>query len=92
MLSFIQEKFQKRAMQWYLMAELRFNQKSPIITVFAKIEGEKTRRIKVALDTGATYVMIPWKIAEILGYNQEVSLKKTKIITASGIQHAPLWS
>ena len=90
MLSFIQEKFQKRVMQWCSMAELRFNREFPIITVFARIEGEKTRRIKVALDTGATFVMIPWEVAEILGYNPGASPKKRKIITASGIQHVPL--
>ena len=58
--------------------------------MFARIEGEKTRRIKVALNTGATFVMIPWEVAEILGYNPGASPKKRKIITASGIQHVPV--
>lgn len=78
-------------MYWYLMAELRFNQKSPIITVFAKIEGEKTRRVRVVLDTGATYVMISWKITEILGYIPEASLKKTNNNSRWNTA-CPLWS
>lgn len=76
-------------MRWHSMVKLKFNPKSPIITLFAKIDGEQTRRIKLALDTGATFVMIPWEIAEVLGYNPNASPKKTNIITASGIKQVP---
>ena len=72
------------------MAELQFDPKTPIIQVFARIYGEETRRIKLAFDTGATFVMIPWEIAEALGYNPEDSPQKMRIITASGIQHVPV--
>ena len=34
--------------------------------------------------------MIPWEFAEILGYEPEVSKKRVPIITASGIEKAPL--
>jgi predicted ferric reductase len=83
-------KFPKRVMRWHFVAELRFDPKSPIIGVSTKIYGEQTRRIKMALDTGATFVMIPWEIADTLGYHPYDSSEKTKIITASGIQYVPI--
>ena len=46
MLSSIQEKFQKKIMQWCLMNESRFNQKSPVIALFARIEGEKINQFQ----------------------------------------------
>ena len=44
----------------------------------------------MALDTGATYTMIPWEIAEALGYKPEMSKEKVTLITASGVETAPL--
>jgi len=48
------------------MAKLNFDRQSPVITIDITLESERgiKRRIKVALDTGATYTMIPWEIAE----------------------------
>ena len=53
-------------------------------------EGDTKRRIKAALDTGATYTMIPWEIAEALGYKPEFSKEKVSLITASGVEAAPI--
>ena len=44
----------------------------------------------MALDTGATYTMIPWDIAEAIGYEPAYSRRKVTIITASGVEKAPL--
>ena len=44
----------------------------------------------MALDTGATYTMIPWKTAELLGLEPELSKERIEIITASGVEKAPL--
>ena len=44
----------------------------------------------MALDTGATYTMIPWEIAEALGYKPEISKEKVTLITASGVETAPI--
>lgn len=46
----------------------------------------------MALDTGASYVMIPWKIAKALGLKPETSLEKTSMITASGTEIVPVIS
>jgi predicted aspartyl protease len=60
------------------MANINFDPQSPVIAVDITLEGEGgiKRRIKVALDTGATYTMIPWEIAEAFGYRPEISNKK----------------
>jgi len=44
----------------------------------------------MALDTGATYTMIPWGIAEVLGYKPALSKKRIELITASGVEKAPV--
>jgi len=62
-----------------------------IIVLEAEINGKSgTESIKMALDTGATYVMIPWEFAEILGYEPELSRKRIPMITASGVEKAPV--
>jgi len=74
------------------MAKINFDPQSPVIAVDITLESEGgiKRRIRVALDTGATYTMIPWEIAEALGYKPEMSKEKVTLITASGVETAPL--
>jgi len=74
------------------MSKTTFDPQSPIIEATVILEGEegRKRRIKVALDTGATYTMIPWEIAEALGYKPEFSKEKVTLITASGVETAPI--
>jgi clan AA aspartic protease (TIGR02281 family) len=72
------------------MVEYRFDPKSPVIVLYARLSNSQTRRITLALDTGATYTMIPWDIAEALGYEPALSKKKAVITTASGVEKAPL--
>lgn len=74
------------------MSKFKFNTKAPIIILTILLEGKGTSRqkIRMALDTGATYTMIPWKTAEILGLEPELSKERIEIITASGVEKAPL--
>lgn len=76
------------------MAKFKFDSKSPIIMLAILLEGKDNYRqkIRMALDTGATYTMIPWKIAENLGLEPELSKKRIEIITASGVEKTPLVS
>ena len=67
-----------------------FDPKSPVITLYVTLSYLQTRRILMVLDTGATYTMIPWDIAEAIGYDPAYSKKKVTIITASGVEKAPL--
>lgn len=73
------------------MSRINFDVESPVIILDVEIRGvsEVTTK-RMALDTGATYVIIPWKVAEILGYKPELSKEKTTMITASGVESAPI--
>jgi aspartyl protease family protein len=68
----------------------RFEPESQVIILYVTLIYKQTRRIQMALDTGATYTMIPWDIAEALGYEPALSKRKVTITTASGVEKAPL--
>jgi len=72
------------------MVRYRFDPDAPVITLYARLSNSRTRRILMALDTGSTYVLIPWDIAEALGYEPAYSKRKVDITTASGTEKAPL--
>ncbi len=74
------------------MSRFRFNTKAPVIILSILLEGRDSskQKIKMALDTGATYTMIPWETAEVLGLEPELSKERIEIITASGVEKAPL--
>lgn len=50
----------------------------------------KSRIVRMALDTGATYVMVPFHVMEALGYAPRKAGKRLSITTASGTKAAPL--
>ena len=72
--------------------ELKFDPKSSIIVITPTLVGinGKKKKIDMALDTGATYTMIPWDVAEALGYAPELSKERIELITASGVEKSPL--
>ncbi|MBW8049978.1 MAG: TIGR02281 family clan AA aspartic protease [Cytophagales bacterium] len=73
------------------MAKINFNNKSGVIIAHVSLQvGDQKVRPKMALDTGASYVMIPWNIAESLGLKPELSKEKIEMITASGMEITPL--
>ena len=57
------------------MAVKKFDPNAFGIVIFGTLSGKEgiRRRVKMVLDTGATYTMIPWYIAEELGYNPAAS-------------------
>jgi len=70
-----------------------FDHNAPIIVVEPELEGENINQIiRMALDTGATFTMIPWKIAGALGLKPELSERRIDITTASGVESTPLVS
>jgi predicted aspartyl protease len=69
---------------------MRIKPDTPIIIVKVKIGGKTGfRRMDMVLDTGATYTMIPWKVAEHLGYDPAGVKERTTITTASSVEKAP---
>ena len=74
------------------MAVKKFDPNAFGIVIFGTLSGKEgiRRRVKIVLDTGATYTMIPWYIAEELGYNPASSKEFVSMTTASGTIKAPL--
>ena len=48
----------------------------------------KSRVVRMALDTGATYVMVPRHVLEALGYDPRKSRNQLSLTTASGTEKA----
>ena len=70
---------------------MKLDARQNLITVEAEIfKGGKSRIVRMALDTGATYLMIPWHVVEVLGYAPAKVRRKISITTASGTEIAPL--
>lgn len=65
-----------------------------IISLYAQIAGSKAKRtIKLALDTGASFTMLPPEKITITGHKIPTSQEKTiRIFTASGIEYVPIIS
>lgn len=69
----------------------KFNPKSPVIVVSVELENKGVKVYsKLVLDTGATYTMVSWGIAEYLGFKFRDKLKTVPLNTASGEIRAPL--
>ncbi len=70
---------------------MRFDPEAPVIVVEVEVAGPAaTRVVDMALDTGATHVMVPWVVAEALGYDHAVSRRRVNLSTASSVEVAPL--
>ncbi|MFN4217815.1 MAG: TIGR02281 family clan AA aspartic protease [Candidatus Bipolaricaulia bacterium] len=72
------------------MPAVSFDPTAPVIILSVKIKGRIVETARMALDTGATYVMIPWDLAESLGYQPGRSRERIEMVTASGVERAPL--
>ena len=72
------------------MGRINIDLKSPVIILDVIIEGRFLETAKMALDTGATYLMISWRLARALGLHPEVSEERVETITASGTEIAPV--
>lgn len=70
--------------------KLRIKPSEDIIVVDAATTGRLTETARLALDTGASYVMIPWRIAKALDLKAEFSRDEIYMTTASGSVLAPI--
>lgn len=73
------------------MPEFKFDPKQSIIICHTEIVGPKVElSLKTALDTGATYTMIPVEAAITVGCNPLRSRRRIEITTGSGTEYVPI--
>ena len=73
------------------MVKIKFDPDVFGIVIFTTISHfDVKRRLKMVLDTGATYCMMPWHVAEELIYKPELSRKYVSISTANGQIKVPM--
>lgn len=73
------------------MPEFRFDPSQNIVICHAEITGPKRElSLKMALDTGATFTMIPIEAALAIGCNPLKARRKIDIITGGSIEYVPV--
>lgn len=71
------------------MYQLRFDPKTPSLIVDTYLEGKIILHAKFVLDTGASFMVIPWWIAAGLGLKIDPK-NLTPTTTASTVENVPL--
>lgn len=73
------------------MSEFEFDPHQSIVICHAEIVGPRMElSLKMAIDTGATYTIIPIEAAIAIGCNPLRSQRKIEITTASSIEYTPI--
>jgi predicted aspartyl protease len=68
----------------------QFDPNAGIILIKSKIYGPRADAIvNLALDTGATWTLISWESAVLVGYDPASIQERTAITTGSGIEYCP---
>ena len=68
----------------------QFDPKAGIILVKTKVYGPRGDAIiNLALDTGATWTLVSWETAVLVGYDPASIQQRTAITTGSGIEYCP---
>ena len=68
------------------MVRTAFEKDKGLILVHVRLIGKESIVIKMALDTGARYTIIPHEVAEKIGCIPEKDAKKVEIMTGSGCE------
>ena len=70
---------------------MQFDREAPVIIVRVLLVGSTGEaEIEMALDTGATYTIVPWDIAEQLGYDPRAPGETVDLTTVSSMERAPV--
>ena len=71
--------------------KIEIDRKASLIVIPVNLVGKSAKYIvNMALDTGATFVMIPIDVAERLGYDPTISDERISITTSSTVEKVPL--
>ena len=69
----------------------RFPSPPPLLLVYAELIGPRGRTmLRLALDTGASYTMLPPEKLVTVGYASHMATRTIEILTASGSEWTPL--
>lgn len=71
------------------MSTLKFDPDSPSIIVSVKLQGIYPETATLIIDTGASYVMIPWRLATAINLNVDPN-KTIPITSATTIEIVPI--
>lgn len=70
---------------------MQLDPQAPVIVIEVEMQGlAEPRVVDMAMDTGATFTMIPWGVAQALGFDPAVSERRVNLVTASTTEVAPL--
>ena len=58
--------------------------------VYAQLSGARTVLLRLLIDTGATYTMIPLKAAMAIGCDPATAPTRIPLVTVSAVEYAPL--
>lgn len=73
------------------MPDFSFDPRQSIILCHVEIAGPKAElSLRLAVDTGATYSMIPIEAAVAIGCNPLKARRKIEITTGSGVEYVPV--
>ena len=68
----------------------RFDPHARMVLATAEIWGPAGYvALRLAVDTGATYSMLSWQAAVILGYDPATAPDRVQLVTASAVEYAP---
>ena len=68
----------------------RFDPKASLILVKSKLCGPGGDTVvNLALDTGATWTLVSWETAVLVGYDPASIRQRTPITTGSGVEYCP---
>ena len=70
------------------MSQVRFDPRDPVIILDARIKASLSTIAKLVLDTGASSVVLPWKLTAAIGIKIDPS-KTTQTTTATTVETVP---
>lgn len=65
-------------------------EKEGLIIINVLLKSKRKITVRMAIDTGATYTLIPWKIVQALGIDLTNSKETITIVTASTTEESPI--
>ena len=62
----------------------------PSLIVYAHLSSKRSLVLRLLVDTGATYTMIPLKAAIAIGADPAIATRRIPVVTVSAVEYTPL--